>query len=157
MAFKTVLRPDTGNEEEAHAEEMLDRAFFALSDPLRRAILERLREQPLPVSELAAPFNISLQAVSKHIQVLVRAGLVQQERTGRISTCRLDIDPMFAAAVWINRYSHYWQAQFNTLAMALVDIDQRGPVKKKSVRKTKRGGAKGSAGLASSRIKESTS
>ena len=119
-------------------EELLNRAFFALSDPVRRAILERLREEPLLVSELAAPFSISLQAVSKHIQVLVRAGLVQQSRTGRISTCSLDIGPMFAAAVWVNRYSHYWQAQFDTLALALADIDQRGTAKKKSVRKTKR-------------------
>ena len=124
MIKSQAILPITGNKE-AHAEEMLSRAFFALSDPVRRASLERLREQPLLVSELAAPFNISLQAVSRHIQVLVRAGLVQQSRTGRISTCSLDIGPLFDAAVWINRYSHYWQAQFDTLAMALEDIDQR--------------------------------
>lgn len=119
-------------------EELLNRAFFALSDPVRRAILERLREEPLLVSELAAPFSISLQAVSKHIQVLVRAGLVQQSRTGRISTCSLDIGPMFAAAVWINRYSHYWQAQFDTLAIALENIAQRNAPKKQSSGKPKK-------------------
>src|SRR5215467_8821068 len=91
--------------------ELLDRVFFALSDPVRRAILERLGEEKLLVSELAAPFAISLQAVSRHIQVLVRAGLVQQERTGRISRCSLEVGPIFAAAVWINRYSKYWQQQ----------------------------------------------
>src|SRR5919197_3748897 len=90
-------------------DDVLDRVFFALSDPGRRAMLERLDAGPLLVSELAAPFAISLQAVSRHIQVLVRAGLVQQERTGRISRCRLETGPILAAAVWINRYSRYWQ------------------------------------------------
>jgi DNA-binding transcriptional ArsR family regulator len=101
-------------ERDAH-EALLDRAFFALSDPTRRAILERLGEEALLVSELAAPFEISLQAISRHIQVLVRAGLVRQERSGRISRCSLDIGPIYAAAIWLNRYSRYWQAQFDTL------------------------------------------
>lgn len=103
----------------------LDQVFFALSDPVRRAILQRLDEGPFLVSEIAAPFAISLQAVSRHIQVLVRAGLVAQERTGRISRCRLDAGPIHTAAVWINRYSHYWQAQFDALAVALDGIEQR--------------------------------
>ena len=106
-------------------EETLDRVFFALSDPVRRALLERLDGGPLLVSELAAPFEISLQAVSRHIQVLVRAGLIQQERTGRISRCSLDAGPVYSAAVWINRYSKYWQQQFDTLAAALEEIDER--------------------------------
>src|SRR6516225_10031237 len=99
--------------------ERLDRVFFALSDPVRRAILERLGEEALLVSELAEPFDISLQAVSRHIQVLVRAGLVHQERTGRISRCSLVAGPIFAAALWLNRYSKYWQEQFDMLAGAL--------------------------------------
>src|SRR5579862_4272537 len=106
---------------------LLDRVFFALSDPVRRQILERLDGQSLLVSELAAPFPISLQAVSRHIQVLVRAGLVRQERTGRISRCSLDAGPVYAAAVWINRYAKYWQAQFDLLAATLTDIDARRP------------------------------
>ncbi len=105
--------------------EFLDRVFFALSDPVRRAILERLDAGALLVSELAAPFDISLQAVSRHIQVLVRAGLVQQERTGRISRCSLVVGPIFGAAVWMNRYTRYWQAQFDTLAAALEQIGER--------------------------------
>jgi DNA-binding transcriptional ArsR family regulator len=100
-------------------EELLDRVFAALSDPVRRAILGRLDDKALLVSELAAPFDISLQAVSRHIQVLVRAGLVRQERTGRISRCSLDVGPVFAAALWLNRYSKYWQAQFDLLAVML--------------------------------------
>jgi DNA-binding transcriptional ArsR family regulator len=101
--------------EDPHAE-LLDRVFFALSDPVRRAILKRLGKGHLLVSELAAPFDISLQAVSRHVQVLVQAGLVQQERTGRIARCSLEVGPMFAAATWINEYSQYWQAQFDALA-----------------------------------------
>jgi len=105
--------------------EALDCVFSALSDPVRRAILERLDGQDLLVSELAAPFSISLQAVSRHIQVLVKAGLVKQERTGRISRCRLDAGPIYRAAVWINQYSKYWQSQFDTLAVWLDHIERR--------------------------------
>jgi len=110
----------TGSEAEA-----LDRVFSALPDPVRRAILERLDGEDLLVSELAEPFAISLQAVSRHIQVLVKAGLVKQERTGRISRCRLDAGPIYQAAVWINRYSKYWQSQFDTLAAWLDQIERR--------------------------------
>ena len=97
-------------------EEALDRVFFALSDPVRRTILRRLDEGPALVSELAAPFDMSLQAVSRHIQVLVRAGLVAQERTGRIARCNLDAAPLYDAAVWLNHYTKYWQQSFDDLA-----------------------------------------
>ena len=110
---------------EDSGDQLLDRVFFALSDPVRRAILERLDGRALLVSELAAPFRISLQAVSRHIQVLVRAGLIEQERTGRISRCSLVTGPVYAAAVWINRYSKYWQQQFDTLAVVLEDLEER--------------------------------
>jgi DNA-binding transcriptional ArsR family regulator len=112
------------------AEARLDLVFAALADPVRRAILERLDGDELLVSELAAPFDMSLQAVSKHIQVLVRAGLVTQERSGRISRCRLDAGPIYAAAVWLNRYSKYWQTQFDTLAGWLIEAD-RSPRRRK--------------------------
>jgi DNA-binding transcriptional ArsR family regulator len=113
-------------EPEQDTEEVrLDRVFFALSDPVRRAILLRLDDGALLVSELAAPFDISLQAVSRHIQVLVRAGLVRQERSGRISRCSLDAGPILTAALWLNRYSKYWQAQFDLLAASLSEIDER--------------------------------
>ena len=101
----------------------LDRVFFALSDPVRREILERLDGDDLLVSEIAAGFSISLQAVSRHIQVLVKAGLVKQARTGRVSRCSLDAGPIADVAVWINRYSKYWQAQFDTLAQHLIALD----------------------------------
>lgn len=117
--------PLLGAPPEGDVDQPLDRVFFALSDPIRRAILNELDKGPRLVSELAAPFDISLQAVSRHIQVLVRAGLVQQERTGRIARCSLDVGPMFAAAVWINRYTKYWETQFETLAVWLDTLERR--------------------------------
>jgi DNA-binding transcriptional ArsR family regulator len=122
------------------AQAQLDQVFFALSDPVRRQILEQLDGQSLLVSELAASFNISLQAVSRHIQVLVRTGLIQQERTGRISRCSLDAGPMLDAAVWMNRYSKYWQQQFDVLAAALADIDERRAQKQAPAKPAKRAG-----------------
>jgi DNA-binding transcriptional ArsR family regulator len=114
VALNRATNPDS---------DRLDRVFFALSDPVRRDILERLDSGDLLVSEIAAGFSISLQAVSRHIQVLVRAGLVRQARTGRISRCSLDAGPIADVALWINRYSKYWQAQFDMLAQHLIALD----------------------------------
>jgi DNA-binding transcriptional ArsR family regulator len=119
------------DDEDDSDEAAIDRVFFALSDPVRRRILERLDGDARLVSELAAPFDISLQAVSRHIQVLVRAGLVKQERTGRISRCSLVAGPIFEVAVWINRYSKYWQEQFDMLAVALGEIERKRPSRPK--------------------------
>jgi DNA-binding transcriptional ArsR family regulator len=121
------------------AEALLDAVFAALADPVRRAILARLDGAELLVSELAAPFDISLQAVSKHIQVLVRAGLVTQERSGRVSRCRLDAGPTCAASVWLNRYSKYWQAQFGLLAVALDDVARERAAKRRPGERRKKG------------------
>jgi DNA-binding transcriptional ArsR family regulator len=119
-------------------ETRLDEVFAALADPVRRAILVSLDGRELLVSELAAPFAISLQAVSKHIQVLVRAGLVRQERSGRISRCRLDAGPIFQAAVWLNRYSRYWQQQFDLLAAVVEDLANERPPRQRRTRSGKR-------------------
>jgi len=126
MPAPRAALPFADEVEDPH-QELLDRVFFALSDPVRRAILKRLGETPLLVSELAAPFDISLQAVSRHVQVLVQAGLVQQERTGRVARCTLEVGPVFAAAVWINEYSRYWQTQFDALAGWLKTLERRRP------------------------------
>jgi len=133
MPAMRVIEP-----EEDAEEALLDSVFFPLSHPVRRAILLRLDQGELLVSELAAPFEISLQAVSRHIQVLVRAGLVSQERTGRISRCSLIAGPIFAAALWLNRYSRYWQSQFDLLAASLSEIDERRPRKRRHAKETKR-------------------
>ena len=134
--METTLKPlPYAAEVENPHEELLDRVFFALSYPVRRAILKRLGKGHLLVSELAAPFDISLQAVSRHVQVLVQAGLVQQERTGRIARCSLELGPMFAAAVWINKYSQYWQAQFDALAGWVKAIERGRGRKPKAARR----------------------
>ncbi len=120
----------------------LDLVFAALSDPIRRRVLQELDARPQLVSELASLFDISLQGVSRHIQVLVRAGLVQQERSGRISRCSLDVGPLFDAALWLNRYSKYWQEQFGLMAAVLGEIDARQETakpKKKSKSKITKG------------------
>lgn len=122
----------------ADAEEALDRVFFALSDPVRRAILTRLDQGPALVSELAAPFDITLQSVSRHIQVLVRAGLIAQERTGRIARCNLDAAPLYGAAVWLNRYTKYWQQQFDDLASIIKGLSS--PQRRRSKTKSRGGG-----------------
>ncbi len=110
-------------------QEPLNLVFAALSDPVRREILDRLDGHDLLVSEVAEHFDLSLQAISRHIQVLVRAGLVTQERTGRISRCRFDAGPIYSAAVWLNRYSKYWQAQFDLLAVSLEEIERENSAK----------------------------
>ncbi|HEY1365385.1 MAG TPA: metalloregulator ArsR/SmtB family transcription factor [Xanthobacteraceae bacterium] len=124
---------------ESDPEARLDEVFAALADPVRRAILVSLDGRELLVSELAAPFAISLQAVSKHIQVLVRAGLVRQERSGRVSRCRLDAGPIFEAAVWLNRYSKYWQQQFDLLAAVVEDIGKAQAGRRTAARRGRRG------------------
>lgn len=138
----TLRVVDETGPEPAADQDRLDQVFFALSDPIRRQILERLDGQALLVSELAAPFAISLQAVSRHIQVLVRAGLIQQERSGRISRCSLDAGPLLDAAVWLNRYSKYWQQQFDVLAATLAEIDARKLEEPAPEKTRKRGGNK---------------
>lgn len=124
---------DRQRDADADNDAALDRVFAALSDPVRRRLLSRLDGEALLVKELAAPFNISVQAVSKHIQVLVKAGLVRQERSGRVSRCRLDAGPMYEAALWVNRYSKYWQGQFDTLALWLGAAER--PTRKRNSRR----------------------
>jgi DNA-binding transcriptional ArsR family regulator len=98
----------------------LDRTFAALSDPTRRALVMRLAAEPdLSVSELAAPFPVSLPAIMKHLGVLSDAGLVAREKTGRVVACRLDAEPMREAFEWLNRYEKFWSERLNSLAAFL--------------------------------------
>jgi DNA-binding transcriptional ArsR family regulator len=80
----------------------LDMAFQALSDPTRRAMVERLSRGPASVSELAAPFPMSMSAVVQHLKILEASGLVASEKTGRVRTCRVDARALSAAERWIN-------------------------------------------------------
>jgi DNA-binding transcriptional ArsR family regulator len=87
----------------------LDATFGALADSTRRAILERLARGEARVTELAAPFAVSLPAVSKHLRVLENAGLLAREKSGRIQKCRLKAGPMQSATNWLARYQHHWE------------------------------------------------
>jgi DNA-binding transcriptional ArsR family regulator len=94
----------------------LDLTFGALADPTRRAILGRLARGDATVGELARPFRVSRPAVSKHLRVLERAGLVRRSREGRISRCALDAAAMREAAAWVERYRGFWSGRLDALA-----------------------------------------
>ncbi|MFV0385273.1 ArsR/SmtB family transcription factor [Paracoccus sp. (in: a-proteobacteria)] len=85
----------------------LDQIFSALSDPTRRQVLAMLLEDDMAVSDVAAPFDVSLAAISKHLAVLAAAGLIRQERRGRITWCMLDPDGMRAASVWMQGFGQF--------------------------------------------------
>jgi len=97
----------------------LDLVFRALAATVRREILARLAEGESTVGELAAPFDMSRPAISKHLRVLERAGLVKRTPDGRISRCRLDAGPMREAAEWVETYRRYWEDQLDALARYL--------------------------------------
>jgi len=94
----------------------LDRAFGALADGTRRAILSRLTRGDATVGELAEPFRVSRPAISKHLVVLERAGLVRRTREGRTSRCTLDLATMREASEWMDRYRIFWTGRLDALA-----------------------------------------
>lgn len=99
----------------------LDITFTALADPTRRAIVARLADGEAALSDLAAPFDMSLTAVSKHVRVLSDAGLVSVEKRGRTRHCRLEAAPMRDAVDWLNGYRRFWENQFEALARHLAE------------------------------------
>jgi DNA-binding transcriptional ArsR family regulator len=106
----------------AGAADHLGATFAALADPTRRAILARLRDGDAPVSVLAEPFAISLPAVSRHLKVLERAGLISRGRDARWRPCRLDAAPIKEVAVWADGYREFWEARFKKLDELLLEI-----------------------------------
>src|SRR6266480_3746395 len=93
----------------------LDRTFAALADPTRRAILARLTAGEATVSELAKPFPVSVQAVSKHLKVLEHAGLITRGRSAQLRPSRLHGGPLREAAEWIEAYRVFWEGSFDRL------------------------------------------
>jgi len=93
----------------------LDLIFGALADSTRRAIVVRLAQGEATVGELAEPFDVSRPAISKHLRVLERAGLVRRTPEGRMSRCELDAGPMQDAADWVERYREFWEQQLDRL------------------------------------------
>ena len=94
---------------------ILDHTFAALADPTRRAMLARLARGEASVGDLAAPHAMSLPAISKHLKVLERAGLIRRRKDGRVHRCSLDTAPMSAAVAWIETHRRFWEARFDAL------------------------------------------
>jgi DNA-binding transcriptional ArsR family regulator len=118
---------------------LLDSTFAALSDATRRGILARLaRQGETSVSELAAPYKMSLPAVSKHLRVLEHAGLVARQKDGRVHRCRLRAEPMKDAAAWIEHYRQFWETQLDSLARYLEDSANEDVDSKHGKRSVKR-------------------
>jgi DNA-binding transcriptional ArsR family regulator len=108
----------------------LSTTFAALADPTRRAILARLAAGETTVNELAAPFDISLPAVSKHLKVLEHAGLITRGREKQWRPCRLKAGPLRDVADWVDRYRRFWEESLDRLDQLLKDIqasDKPGP------------------------------
>ena len=114
----------------ATATDRLDRTFAALADPTRRAILLRLAEGEASVTELAAPFEISLPAVSKHLKVLERAGLIARGRERQWRPARLDAGPLKEVAEWTERYRRFWEESYDRLDEYLEELQRRGKEKR---------------------------
>jgi DNA-binding transcriptional ArsR family regulator len=95
--------------------DQLSTTFAALADPTRRAILERLSHGEATVNELAEPFPITVQAVSKHLRVLERAGLIERGRTAQLRPSRLRAAPLQDAADWLHAYRRFWQGSYDRL------------------------------------------
>ncbi|MCI0389902.1 MAG: metalloregulator ArsR/SmtB family transcription factor [Acidobacteria bacterium] len=103
-----------------YSEAQLNLTYAAIADPTRRAILARLRREDARVKELAAPLDISLPAVSKHIRVLERAGLVVREVKGREHYISLNSAPLLDAAQWLDSHCEFWEQRLNALNSFLV-------------------------------------
>ena len=100
----------------------LDATFAALADPTRRAILERLAQGEATVLELAEPFDMSLPAISKHLKVLERAGLITRGREAQYRPCRIKAEPLREATSWMERYRQLWDERLDRLEDYLRDL-----------------------------------
>ncbi|MEM7226626.1 MAG: metalloregulator ArsR/SmtB family transcription factor [Pseudomonadota bacterium] len=107
----------------------LDHTFAALADPTRRAILARLTSGEATVGELAAPFEMSWPAVTKHLKSLERAGLIERRRDGRSHLCRLQPAPLVDAAQWISDTKKFWESNLDSLERYLKEQTQKGEPK----------------------------
>lgn len=114
-------------DDELGGEDRLNRAFVALGDPVRRAIIARLSRGPATVNELAEPFDITLQAVSKHIQVLEQAGLVSRSRDAQRRPVHLEPRTLERLTAWIDRYRLETERRFRSLDALLASTDGSGP------------------------------
>jgi DNA-binding transcriptional ArsR family regulator len=105
-------------------EDRLDETFAALANPTRRAILDRLAHGDASVNELAEPFDMQLPAISKHIKVLERAGLIERSRHAQYRPCRLNPAPLAEVSTWTETYRPIWEARFDRMATYVDHIQQ---------------------------------
>ena len=122
----------------------LSNTFAALAEPTRRAILARLSKGETSVSELAKPFAISLPAVTKHLKVLQRAGLISQGRRAQWRPCRLEAKPLREVASWVEQYRQMWEQRLDRLEDFLHDVQEtpaEKPVRKRRIPKRKSKGS----------------
>jgi DNA-binding transcriptional ArsR family regulator len=117
------------------APDQLSATFAALADPTRRAILSRLSSGEAPVSELAEPFNMSMPAVSKHLKVLERAGLIARSREAQWRPCRLQASPLKDVAAWVDHYRRFWEESLDRLDEYLREVQKK---EKKHARKSRK-------------------
>ncbi len=114
-----------------YSDSELNKVFHALSDSTRRGILARLAQGDAVVTELAEPFDMSLPAISKHLTVLEKAGLLRRHKDGRIRRCQLIAEPLQPAADWIKFYRQFWETKLDSLAAYLEKKQQNEDVLKK--------------------------
>ena len=117
--------------------DQLSSTFSALADPTRRAILARLSLGETSVTNLAEPFEMSMPAVSKHLKVLERAGLISRGRDAQWRPCRLDAAPLKDAASWLENYRRFWSTHVDALERYLDRIDPPAPTKPKTPKKSR--------------------
>jgi DNA-binding transcriptional ArsR family regulator len=107
----------------------LDTVFAALADPTRRAILAMLLEDDMAVTDVAEPFEMSLAAISKHLSILSRAGLISQERRGRVKWCKLEPDALRAASVWMQGFGQFEPVNLDAFERFLLhELGEGAPV-----------------------------
>jgi DNA-binding transcriptional ArsR family regulator len=102
----------------------MDRLFHALGDPTRRAILDRLTERPMSVSQLAGPLEVTLTAVAQHLQILEEVGLVHTEKLGRVRTCRIEAAGFQALEQWICDHRTAWERKLDRLGQFLAEEEE---------------------------------
>ena len=105
--------------------ERLNKTFAALADPTRRAILARLAAGETSVMELAKPFDMSQPAISRHLRVLERAGLISRGRDGQRRPCRIEAKPLEEANVWLEKYRQFWEGNFQRLDALLDEMSAK--------------------------------
>lgn len=114
-------------------DERLDAAFNALADPTRRAIVARLARGDATVTELAAPFEMSMPGISKHLRVLERGGLVSRSRQAQFRPCHLEREPLDAALGWIEEARRVWQERFDKLDAHLRELQTTNPTEQEEI------------------------